>query len=220
MMTKQTEKIRRLVFTAVLMAIILLMCVTPIGYLRAGPVSITFLVIPVALGAILFGPVVGLILGTFFGATSFMQCFGLLSFYGVDAFGAACFSITPVGTIVMCFVPRMLFGLLTAYLYRLFRRLFARFDRQNILSFAVSFVVGTVLHTVMFVSAFVIFFRNADLSVALGDQYVLSTKTIVEVIGIFFTTNAVIEAVACGVLGTAVAKALSVFLNKRNLEGR
>ena len=208
MMTKQTEKIRRLVFTAVLMAIILLMCVTPIGYLRAGPVSITFLVIPVALGAILFGPVVGLILGTFFGATSFMQCFGLLSFYGVDAFG------------VMCFVPRMLFGLLTAYLYRLFRRLFARFDRQNILSFAVSFVVGTILHTVMFVSAFVIFFRNADLSVALGDQYVLSTKTIVEVIGIFFTTNAVIEAVACGVLGTAIAKALSVFLNKRNLEGR
>ena len=89
MMTKQTEKIRRLVFTAVLMAIILLMCVTPIGYLRAGPVSITFLVIPVALGAILFGPVVGLTLGTFFGATSFMQCFGLLSFYGVDAFGAA-----------------------------------------------------------------------------------------------------------------------------------
>ena len=72
----------------------------------------------------------------------------------------------------------------------------------------------------MFVSAFVIFFRNADLSVALGDQYVLSTKTIVEVIGIFFTTNAVIEAVACGVLGTAVAKALSIFLNKRNLEGR
>ena len=116
MMTKQTEKIRRLVFTAVLMAIILLMCVTPIGYLRAGPVSITFLVIPVALGAILFGPVVGLTLGTFFGATSFMQCFGLLSFYGVDAFGAACFSINPVGTIVMCFVPRMLFGLLTAYL--------------------------------------------------------------------------------------------------------
>ena len=48
-MNTQTEKIRKLVFTAVLVAILLLMCVTPIGYLRVGAVSITFLVIPVVI---------------------------------------------------------------------------------------------------------------------------------------------------------------------------
>lgn len=217
-MNTQTEKIRKLVFTAVLVAILLLMCVTPIGYLRVGAVSITFLVIPVVIGAVLFGPTVGLVLGTVFGATSFMQCFGLLSYYGVDAFGAACFSINPAGTIVMCFVPRMLFGVITAYLYRLFKKLFVRFDKQNIAALAVSSVLGTLLHTVMFVTAFVIFFRNADFSMALGDGFVLSSKTLVEVIGLLFTLNAVIEIIVCGIIGTAVCKALLVFLKKQNPE--
>ena len=50
--TKTSKKVLLLTQTAILTAIIFLMSFTPIGYLKVGFVEITFLVIPVAVGAI------------------------------------------------------------------------------------------------------------------------------------------------------------------------
>ena len=61
---------------AILVAIMLIFAYTPLGYLKAGPIEITFMVLPVAIGAIILGPAVGAILGGIFGVTSFIQCFG------------------------------------------------------------------------------------------------------------------------------------------------
>ena len=61
--TKTSKKVLLLTQTAILTAIIFLMSFTPIGYLKVGFVEITFLVIPVAVGAILLGPAVGTFLG-------------------------------------------------------------------------------------------------------------------------------------------------------------
>ena len=80
---------------AVVTAIIILMAFTPIGYLKYGPLSITFLQIPVVVGAIVLGPASGAFLGGVFGATSLAQCFGL------DAFGTMLFGLNPVGTIIL-----------------------------------------------------------------------------------------------------------------------
>ena len=218
----RTQKIRLLVFTAVLAAVILIMALTPLGYLRAGAVSITFLMIPVMIGAILFGPTVGLILGLIFGATSFAQCFGILSYYGVDAFGAACFSLNPIGTIVMCFVPRMLLGFSVYWIFRLFHKLFLRLDKSekhnagDIVALAVSNVLGAVIHTVVFIGFFLLFFRNADFSAAFGDGFLLSKWNLIDVIAILFTTNAIIEWVVCGIVGTAICKALLIYMKKHN----
>ena len=61
----------------ILIAILLLMAFTPVGYLRIGTMTITFLTVPVVVGAIVCGPGAGTILGTIFGLTSFYQCFGM-----------------------------------------------------------------------------------------------------------------------------------------------
>ena len=82
-MSNTSSKVRQTALTAVLTAIVVLMAFTPLGYLRVGLVSITFLVIPVVIGGIVLGPVRGGFLGAVFGATSFIQCFGM------DAFGTA-----------------------------------------------------------------------------------------------------------------------------------
>lgn len=74
-MSNTSTKVREITLTAILAAIILLMAFTPLGYLRVGPVSITFLVIPVVIGGMTLGPVRGGFLGAVFGATSFAQCF-------------------------------------------------------------------------------------------------------------------------------------------------
>ena len=71
---KQTYE---MVLMAILAAIMLILGFTPLGFLRVGAIEITFMVIPIAIGAILLGPRGGAILGGLFGAISFFQCFGI-----------------------------------------------------------------------------------------------------------------------------------------------
>ena len=91
----QKLDVKRLTVLAMLAAVIVLMAFTPIGYLKVGAVSITFIMIPVVIGAVVTGPRGGALLGAVFGITSFIQCFGL------DTFGTAMMSINPVFTFLL-----------------------------------------------------------------------------------------------------------------------
>ena len=102
---------RVMVELAVLIAIVLLMSFTPLGYLKIGPLSITLLCIPVAVGAIHLGPKAGFVLGLVFGITSFVQCFG------IDAFGTMLFSVNPIATFVICVITRTLMGWLSGLIF-------------------------------------------------------------------------------------------------------
>ncbi|MEG1182047.1 MAG: ECF transporter S component, partial [Oscillospiraceae bacterium] len=103
----ESVKVRKIVKLSLLSALIVIMTFTFLGYLRVGLIEISFLAIPVAIGAILMGPGAGLILGTVFGLTSFLQCFGF------SALGVALLAINPLFTLLVCLVPRMLMGYLT-----------------------------------------------------------------------------------------------------------
>ena len=98
------SRTRYLVELALMVTIIFVMAFTPLGYFRTLGLSITFLTVPVAVGAMILGPLGGAICGLAFGITSFMQCFGM------GAFGTMLFSINPLGTAVVCIVPRLLEG--------------------------------------------------------------------------------------------------------------
>ena len=62
--TGNFSKVQRMVILAVLIALTLVMALTPLGYLKIGALSISFLCIPIAIGATVLGPTAGLILGT------------------------------------------------------------------------------------------------------------------------------------------------------------
>jgi uncharacterized membrane protein len=185
------EKTLRLVQTAVLSAILILMAFTPIGYLKAGPVSITFMMIPVVIGAIVNGPAHGAFLGGIFGATSFAQCFGL------DWFGTTLFSINPFYTFIMTMIPRIIMGLAVAYIYRLA----ASKDKEGIWSYAVAGLSGAVVNTVLFVGALIMFFGKTEFIGQFGE-------TAIAVIGALVTVNAAIEAAVSTVVGGAIAKTI------------
>ncbi|MEG1292370.1 MAG: ECF transporter S component, partial [Lachnospiraceae bacterium] len=55
-----------LVQMALLIAIILIMAFTPIGYIRTLGMDITLIVVPVAVGAVVLGPMAGTVLGAVF----------------------------------------------------------------------------------------------------------------------------------------------------------
>lgn len=154
-MARMTKRARRkrtlfLVQNALLTALIVLMAFTPIGYLQIGVVKMTFIMVPVAVGAITLGEKSGAFLGLVFGITSFIQCFGL------DAFGTTLFGINPAYTFIMCLVPRVLMGYLCGVIYKLI----ARKKKKFALVFA-SFM-APVLNTVFFMSLLLLFFGNSD----------------------------------------------------------
>ena len=97
---------------AMMIAIILLMSFTPLGYLRTPGLSITLLTIPVAVGAIILGPKGGAVCGLAFGATSFY-----MAVTGSSAFAAALFNINPFGTFIVCIVARVLEGWITGLIF-------------------------------------------------------------------------------------------------------
>ena len=106
MNTTRNPKIRQMVQLSILTALLLVLAFTPIGYLRLGPFSITFMPVPVVIGAILLGPGGGAFLGLVFGLTSFAQCFG------IDPMGTALMTINLFYTFVMTVVTRTLMGYL------------------------------------------------------------------------------------------------------------
>lgn len=107
-----SSRTQQMVQLAILVAIMLIFAYTPLGYLKVGAIEITFMVLPVAIGAILLGPICGAILGGLFGLTSFIQCFG------ASPFGALLLSLNPITTFITCMVPRILCGWLSGLIFQ------------------------------------------------------------------------------------------------------
>ena len=78
---KNRTNTRWLTQLALLVAVLLVMNYTPLGYLQVGPLSMSLLTIPVAIGAMTLGPVAGAILGGVFGTTSFVSALRTPSVY-------------------------------------------------------------------------------------------------------------------------------------------
>ena len=94
--TNTSRRTRYMVELALMIAIIFIMAFTPLGYLKTPGLSITFLTVPVAVGAMILGPKGGAICGFAFGITSLIQCFGTSAFgamlLGTSRFVAAEYS--------------------------------------------------------------------------------------------------------------------------------
>ena len=198
-MTKATQKTRRLVQMAILIAIMLVLAITPLGYLKVGAIEITFMTIPVVIGAILLGPAAGAFLGGVFGLTSFIQCFGM------SAFGAALLGINPFLTFLVCMVPRILMGYLAGVIFRVIYR----HDKTKILSFAASSLSGALLNTILFVGMLMLSFGSSE--------YMMTMRgglDLLAFLAAFVGVNGLVEAIVAFVLGTAISKALVQFLPK------
>lgn len=105
----KTIKLTRL---ALLMAITILLAATPLGYIPAGPLSFTIMVLPVAIGGVLMGPTAGLILGLSFGLTSLMKA-------PSEPFGQLVIAYSGIFTVVICVLPRILVGIFAGFMSKL-----------------------------------------------------------------------------------------------------
>lgn len=117
------KKTADLVLLAFFTAIIVFMSITPFGYIPLGVINATIVHVPVILGAILLGPSQGAFLGFIFGLTSFLKNTYMPSTLSAFVFSPVlAFSVIgPSGiwkSAFICFVPRILVGVLPYYVFK------------------------------------------------------------------------------------------------------
>ena len=179
-----------------LTAIVLILAFTPLGYIRTGGLEITLIVIPVAVGAVILGPVGGMILGAVFGITSFIQCFGM------SPFGAMLLSISPVKTFITCVVTRMLMGLLTGLIYKGMKKV----SRNKSLNTVIANLCCPFMNTLFFMTCIVVFFYNTEY--IQGIVSALGAANPLLFVLAFVGVNGLVEALLCFIVGSAITRAL------------
>lgn len=194
----KTKKLstKQITILGLMIAVLILMSYTPLGYLNIGPLAITFNMIPVAIAAIACGPMGGAILGAVFGLTSFGQCIGI---GGVSAMGATLFSISPVLAFIQRFVPRLLDGLLLGYI---FKGVCKATKKSPLAGFVTGFFAA-FLNTLFFMSALILLFGNTEYV-----QGLIGGKNIILFVCTFVGINAVFEILASTILTGVIAIAL------------
>ncbi|HIX10831.1 MAG TPA: ECF transporter S component, partial [Candidatus Agathobaculum pullistercoris] len=206
-MKSKTFNIRSMTQLALLTAITLVLAYTPIGYLPLGPFNVSFLSVPVCIGAVVMGPGVGAFLGLVFGLTSFGNALS-----GGSVMGVALMSVSPVGYFVQSVVGRVLMGLCTGLIFRAVRKV----DRRGFASYVVGAVSAPLLNTVFYMGLMCLIFYNCEYV----QNLVASTGAanpillVLAVVGV----QGVIEVLVCGVIGSVISKAVDAALGRRAAE--
>lgn len=176
---QQTRKsridVRTLTQFSLLLAIEIILGVTPLGLIMIPPIAITIMHIPVIIGAIVMGPAYGSLLGLSFGVISLIKAITSAVSPGDLLFNPAA-SGNPLASIVMCLVPRILLGLFASLLYMGLSRLI----KQKVVCVGISAVAATVLHTVMVLGCLYLFFRAIPLSTVFGT--IMSLNGVLEIL--------------------------------------
>ena len=199
---KTGNRSRRTTLLGLLTAILMVLSMTPLGYLNIGPLAISFNMIPVAVGAAALGPVGGAVLGAVFGMTSFLQCLGI---GGSRAMGVILIDINPLFAFLQRFIPRLVTGFLVGLIYKGVRK----FAKAHVAGGVAGFFAA-LLNTVLFMGALILLYGNT--------QYLTDLMAGRNVI-VFICTFVGVNAVAEMLVSTAVTAALCTALERARLMG-
>lgn len=193
--------IRTLTRLALLVAIELVMKAVGLGSVPVGPLYMSFLTLPIAVGAITMGPAAGAVLGGVFGAVSFYD-----AVTGASAMTGALFQVSPVNTFILCVGMRVLMGVCVGLIFNAVKN----FDKPGTWSYIVSAMSAPFLNTVFFMGWIVLAFYGCDYV-----QNLVSVKGaanpfmfVVLLVGV----QGVAEFLVSGILGGIVARAVRKFL--------
>lgn len=197
---------KRLLFLtqfSMLLAIEAIVCFTPLGSLPAlGPIVATLMMVPTVLTGILLGTGAGAAMGAFAGLFSlcvwtFMppnpaMAFMFTPFYSLGELGGNFWSL------VICFVPRILAGVVASLTYRAAARFMTAKGKSKIPAYIIGGALGSLTNTFGVLGGFCLFFGNtyADW---LGAAY----KAILLIAGGQVLTSGIPEAVICALVAAA-----------------
>lgn len=200
------QKTYEMVLTALFSAIIIIMAFVPyLGYINLVVIKATLIHVPVIIGSIMLGPKKGGFLGFIFGCTSLINntfnpsllSFAFSPFYSVGAVGGNFFSL------VICFIPRILVGVVPYFVYQGIRKLCKEKKGSDWLALSVAGIIGAFTNTLLVMN--LIYFCFSE-QFAVAKQIALDA--VYAAILAIIAANGIPEAIVAAVLTTAVCKAL------------
>ncbi len=201
---KHKRDTKRMVLLGMLVAVLLVMGMTGIGFIPLPVIKATTMHIPVILGAVLLGPGAGAILGGAFGLCSIWANTttpGLLSF-AFSPFMSTTGFPGMVKAVWIALGCRILFGWLAGWIWKLLKKL----KTNDLVALPVTGAVATVCHTLLVMGSIYILLaqqyadaKNVGVSAVFG--LVMGTVT----------ASGIPEAIVAAVLVAAIGKALLKF---------
>lgn len=143
---------RKITITALFVALVFLLGLTPVGLIPLGFINVTILCIPVIVGTIVLGLKTGMLLGFTFGLVSTLSMMGF-TLTVPSGLASALFAANPLYAIVMCMVPRLLVPVTTHLVFRLASR---RANRYAALPAAA--IIGSATNTILYLGAMLLFY--------------------------------------------------------------
>ncbi len=202
-MEKKTFSTRYLAEVALFVGIILVMKITGLSSIPVGPLVMTFTMIPIAIGAMLLGPLAGTILGAIFGLTSLYD-----AITGKSAMTHFFFQANPFMTVLLCVGTRALVGAAVGWLFRAFSRV----DAKHVWSYFAGGLLAPLLNTLFFMGFIVLVFYQTEFVQNLVTKLGATGPImfIVLVVGV----QGLVEAATGLVIGGAIAKGVAHALKR------
>lgn len=145
----KNAKIQRMVGIALLMALVIVLQFLGGILTTASGFSISLVLIPIVLGAAVFGPSAGAILGGTFGVIVFINCVT-----GTDLGGAMVFQANPILCFLVVMGKGILAGMAAGGVYRLLR------GKSKYIAMLCAAIVCPVVNTGIFIACMLTFFRE------------------------------------------------------------
>lgn len=189
--------IRQMTMIGMLSAISIFLGITGLGFIPLPTMRATIMHVPVIIGAIIEGPVVGALVGLVFGLFSMYQNF--------TAPGPTSFIFwNPI----IAIIPKVLVGIVAYYVYR---TLYNKIKKESI-SIAIASLLASFTNTAGVLSLAYLFYLE-KYSAALGINPDTAAVAIAGIIGI---TNGIPEAIVSSVICVPVIIAISKIKKSRN----
>lgn len=193
------EKIKKIALNAVLMTLVIVLAFIQV---RIGMIEMTLVIIPVAIGAIIGGPITGLILGTTFGLVSFLQCLGY------SPFGNTLLTINPLLTFIVCVPTRMIVGFVPGFIAK---KLFKKAEHYHFRNVLVCVLVP-ILNTLLFTLTLIICFYNTEFVQSLAGNFGVSNPFNFAIA--FVGLNGLIEIIVGILVSFPIATTIGKYLNR------
>lgn len=195
---------------ALLVGILLMMNLTGLAMIPLPGQYASIMTVPVAVGAMILGPLAGGILGGVMGCISFYTAIktGFSTLFLAGYTGGLVVVLSFVNTII----PRVLMGVCVGWIFRGIDRL----DRTKTISYYIGGVAAPLLNTLFYMTVLVLIFLNAPTLQALLPENLMTAfkDNVLLFVALYVGPQALIEAVVGCVISGSVCKALSVVLKQ------
>lgn len=190
--------------TAMFLAILILLAVTPLGFIPIGPINATTMHIPVIIASIVLGPRLGAFLGGTFGLISMIRSTVVqtpLSFVFSPFIPVIGTDHGSLKALLISFIPRILIGVVPYFVFKGMQKLIK--NKVNTVSLFIAGLSGSLVNTILVMNMIYFLFQH-DYAQVIGKNINAVYSAVLAVI----FTSGVPEAIVAGLATAGVCSVL------------